>query len=84
MIGAVGTLPNIFTNIEISYQLLRRLLGVRMDKDKDANKKTKVKKLQEGDILMVNIGSLSTGGRVMAAAQGKIMKFFYFTFKLCL
>lgn len=55
-----------------------------MDKDKDANKKTKVKKLQEGDILMVNIGSLSTGGRVMAAAQGKIMKFFYFTFKLCL
>jgi translation initiation factor 2 subunit 3 len=40
----------------------RRLLGVKTD-DK---KQTKVSKLTKGEILMVNIGSTSTGGRVMS------------------
>lgn len=61
ILGAVGTLPDIFTEVEISYFLLRRLLGVRTDAGK---KGQKVGKLEKGEILMVNIGSLSTGGRV--------------------
>merc|ERR1712121_179644 len=63
VMGAVNTLPEIFTEIEISYFLLRRLLGVRMEGDK---KGAKVQKLSKNELLMVNIGSLSTGGRVMA------------------
>jgi len=63
VLGAVGSLPEIFTELEISYFLLRRLLGVRTEGDK---KGAKVQKLTKNEMLMVNIGSLSTGGRVMA------------------
>lgn len=38
MLGAVGALPEIFTELEISYFLLRRLLGVRTEGDKKAAK----------------------------------------------
>lgn len=63
VLGAIGTLPEIFTELEISYFLLRRLLGVRTEGDKKA---AKVQKLAKNEMLMVNIGSLSTGGRVLA------------------
>lgn len=38
VLGAVGELPEIFTELEISYFLLRRLLGVRTEGDKKAAK----------------------------------------------
>jgi len=63
VLGAVGALPDIFTELEISYFLLRRLLGVKTEGDK---KGAKVQKLTKNEMLMVNIGSLSTGGRVLA------------------
>uniref|UniRef100_A0AC35TZ37 Protein-synthesizing GTPase n=1 Tax=Rhabditophanes sp. KR3021 TaxID=114890 RepID=A0AC35TZ37_9BILA len=63
ILGAVGTLPDIYTEIEISYFVLRRLLGVRTEGGKKA---AKVEKLTKGEVLMVNIGSLSTGCRVVA------------------
>nr|KAF6398592.1 eukaryotic translation initiation factor 2 subunit gamma B [Molossus molossus] len=72
VVGAVGTLPEIFTELEISYFLLRRLLGVRTEGDKKA---AKVQKLCKNEVLMMNVGSLSTGGRVSAvkADLGKIV-----------
>merc|ERR1719210_2317044 len=63
VLGAVGGLPQIFTELEVSYYLLKRLLGVRTEGDK---KGAKVAKLSKSEVLMVNIGSLSTGGRVIA------------------
>ncbi|UYV67334.1 eif2s3 [Cordylochernes scorpioides] len=63
VLGAVGTLPDIYVEIEISYFLLRRLLGVKTEGDK---KGAKVQKLTKNEVLMVNIGTLSTGGRVIA------------------
>lgn len=63
VLGSVGTLPDIYSEIEISYFLLRRLVGVRAEADKKA---TRVQKLTKGEVLLVNIGSLSTGGRVLA------------------
>ncbi|KAK2182429.1 hypothetical protein NP493_354g03000 [Ridgeia piscesae] len=63
VLGAIGSLPDIFIELEISYFLLRRLLGVRTEGDK---KGAKVQKLSKNEILMVNIGSLSSGGRVLA------------------
>ncbi|KAJ3349508.1 hypothetical protein GGF32_005597 [Allomyces javanicus] len=62
VLGSVGQLPQIYTELEINYFLLRRLLGVKSD-DK---KQTKVQKLAKGEVLMVNIGSTSTGGRVVS------------------
>lgn len=38
VLGAVGALPEIFTELEISYFLLRRLLGVRTEENKKAAK----------------------------------------------
>lgn len=63
VLGAADALPEIYTELEISYFLLRRLLGVRTEGDKKA---AKVQKLSKNEVLMVNIGSLSTGGRVLA------------------
>jgi len=63
VLGTVGALPQIYTEIEVSYYLLRRLLGV---KTAEGEKQGKVQKLAKGEILMVNIGSTSTGGRIQA------------------
>ncbi|KAK2146623.1 hypothetical protein LSH36_594g02073 [Paralvinella palmiformis] len=63
VVGVVGSLPDIFIELEINYYLLRRLLGVRTEGDR---KGAKVQKLTKGEVLMVNIGSLSSGGRVLA------------------
>ncbi|XP_053203682.1 eukaryotic translation initiation factor 2 subunit 3-like [Panonychus citri] len=64
VLGSVETLPDIYSELEIAYYLLRRLLGVRTEGSKKA---AKVQKLERGENLMLNIGSLSTGGRVQAA-----------------
>ncbi|RCH89518.1 hypothetical protein CU097_011681, partial [Rhizopus azygosporus] len=61
VLGYPGTLPSIYTELEISYFLLRRLLGVKTDDKKQA----KVAKLSKGELLLVNIGSVSTGGKVV-------------------
>ncbi|AAS50947.2 ABR175Wp [Eremothecium gossypii ATCC 10895] len=62
VVGAKGHLPSIYTDIEINYFLLRRLLGVKTDGQKQA----KVRKLEPNEVLMVNIGSTATGARVVA------------------
>ncbi|KAG5444301.1 Eukaryotic translation initiation factor 2 subunit 3 [Clonorchis sinensis] len=70
VLGEVGTLPNIYVELEISFFLLRRLLGVRTEGDR---KGAKVQKLSKGEVLMVNIGSLSSGGHVIAV-KGDLTK----------
>jgi translation initiation factor 2 subunit 3 len=59
VLGEVGHLPGVYTELEISYYLLRRLLGV-----KDA--RGKISKLTRNETLMVNIGSTSTGAIITA------------------
>eukprot|EP01061_Rhynchopus_euleeides_P004516 TRINITY_DN1376_c0_g1_i3.p2 TRINITY_DN1376_c0_g1~~TRINITY_DN1376_c0_g1_i3.p2 ORF type:complete len:473 (+),score=208.30 TRINITY_DN1376_c0_g1_i3:108-1526(+) len=62
VVGVPGKLPEIYSEVEISFFLLRKLLGVKSEGDKSG----KVEKLGKGEIIMVNIGSMSTGGRVVA------------------
>ena len=87
VLGAVGKLPKVYTGmtpcllfphskthdffpeLEISLFLLRRLLGVRTE-DK---KQTKVSKLTKNELLLINIGSTSTGGRVLSV-KGDLAK----------
>lgn len=64
VLGNPGKLPDVFTELEISFFLLRRLLGVKQD-TADTKKAGKIKKLARGEILMVNIGSTSTGARIL-------------------
>jgi translation initiation factor 2 subunit 3 len=65
VIGEPGKLPQVFTELEINFFLLRRLLGIRAD-DK---RSSRVAKLQPDEVLMVNIGSTSTGGKVLAVRR---------------
>jgi translation initiation factor 2 subunit 3 len=48
VLGSVGKLPDIYTELEVNFYLLRRLLGVKTD-DK---KQTKVAKLTRGGELL--------------------------------
>lgn len=66
VLGLKGNLPDVFTEVEISFYLLRRLLGV---KTQEGGKQAKVQKLQRQEILMVNIGSTASGGKVLAVKQ---------------
>jgi len=70
VLGTVGTLPAIFVDIEISFFLLRRLLGVKTE----GGKQGKVQPLSKNEVLMVNIGSTSTGGRVVAVNNDDLAK----------
>ncbi|KAL0020659.1 hypothetical protein WJX79_004064 [Trebouxia sp. C0005] len=63
VLGEVGALPDVFTELEINFFLLRRLLGVRTQ---GGEKQGKVQKLSKGEVLMLNIGSMCTGARVIA------------------
>jgi len=70
VLGWRDRLPDVFGEIEISYYLLRRLLGV---KTTEGGKQAKVQKLARAEILMVNIGSTATGGKVLAV-KGDLAK----------
>ncbi|PIG88313.1 translation initiation factor EF-2 gamma subunit [Aspergillus arachidicola] len=61
VLGHRGRLPAIYTELEVNYFLLRRLLGVKTADGKQA----KVAKLSKNEVLMVNIGSTATGAKVM-------------------
>eukprot|EP01100_Stratorugosa_tubuloviscum_P003233 TRINITY_DN176_c1_g1_i1.p1 TRINITY_DN176_c1_g1~~TRINITY_DN176_c1_g1_i1.p1 ORF type:complete len:349 (-),score=158.97 TRINITY_DN176_c1_g1_i1:46-1092(-) len=65
LVGQVlGThdLPDIYSELEISFLLLRRLLGVKTEGGQHA----KVQQLTVNEVLLVNIGSLSVGAQVYA------------------
>ena len=66
VLGLRGHLPEVFTEVEISFYLLKRLLGV---KTAEGGKQAKVVKLTKGEHLMVNIGSTAAGGKVLAVKK---------------
>jgi len=61
VLGAVGHLPDVFIGFEVNFFLLRRLLGVKTE--------SKVQKLAKNEVLMLNVGSTSVGGRIVAVKQ---------------
>lgn len=63
VLGLRGKLPDVYCEVEVSFYLLKRLLGV---KTTDGGKAAKVNRLKKNETLLVNIGSTSTGGDVIA------------------
>ncbi|KAK9837948.1 hypothetical protein WJX74_008321 [Apatococcus lobatus] len=63
VLGEVDALPDVFTELEVNFFLLRRLLGVRTQ---GGEKQGKVTKLSKNEVLMLNIGSMCTGARIIA------------------
>lgn len=65
VLGKAGTLPNIYTELDISFSLLTFLLGAMGDD----GKVVKVKKLEVGEVVMLNIGSSRVGATVLSVAE---------------
>ena len=63
VMGYPGHLPDVVQEIDISFYLLRRLLGVKSEGG--SKKMEKVSKLKKPEVLLVNIGSNTTGGKVV-------------------
>jgi translation initiation factor 2 subunit 3 len=68
VLGLPNKLPHVFLEIDVKYYLLRRLLGVKTEGDSRGGK---VQKLKKGEILMVNIGSTASGGRISGIKVGE-------------
>ena len=69
VLGLKGSLPDVFTELEITFYLLRQLLGV---KSQEGSKASKAQRLSKAEVLMVNIGSTATtatGGKVLVVNQ---------------
>jgi translation initiation factor 2 subunit 3 len=64
VLGAVGQLPDVIIEVEMSFHLVRRLLGIKSSEGE--KKENRVKKLQVDETLMLNIGSTSTGAVVLS------------------
>lgn len=72
VLGAVGALPENFTELEIPYFLLRWLPGIHTEEDKIV---VKMQKLSKNEVLMMNIGFLSTGG--ISVVEADLAKSFW-------
>lgn len=74
VIGYSGSLPEVYKEVDIEFTLLGRLLGV-MSTGSSTN--VKVQKIQKEEILMINVGSIGSPGKVLAIntkSETKIMK----------
>ncbi len=58
VLGELGSLPPVFTALETSFVLLRRLVGVKEG--------GKVNKITKAELLLITIGATSVGGKVVA------------------
>lgn len=81
LLGHPGKLPEVMIEIDISFYLLRRLLGVKSEGSGKSG--SRVQKLQKGEVLMVNVGSKSAGANVIAlSGKGDFAKI-KFMFPVC-
>lgn len=62
IIGYPDQLSEVYDSIEIKFSLLNRLVGVKAE----AHSTSEIDKLKTGETLLLNIGSTSTGGTVIA------------------
>ena len=61
ILGDVGSLPEVYDEIDIKFYLMQKYVGVKHDSGEES---LRVQGIQEGEILQINLGAFSTGGRV--------------------
>eukprot|EP00461_Guttulinopsis_vulgaris_P003354 UN03355 len=66
VLGEVGKLPEVIIEIEISFHLVRRLLGIKSADNGEKKADNRVKKITVDEHLMLNIGSTTTGATVLS------------------
>jgi translation initiation factor 2 subunit 3 len=62
VIGIPGHLPGVYYSVDVSYTLMKRLIGSAGVSA--SGKRIKVEKLRVGEILRMNIGSTMTGAKI--------------------
>ena len=67
IIGYPGDLPEIYDQLTIEFYLLRKLVGVKGFTDQQ----NIIKPILSGEILLINVGSTSCGGRVLRSNKKK-------------
>ena len=73
LIGYSDQLPDIYTEVDVEFTLLGRLLGVTSN----TSSNVKVQKIQKEEILMINVGSIASAVKVLAISsktEKKVMK----------
>lgn len=76
IIGHPDKMPDVLVNIDVTYYLLKRLIGVQNKKkvaEEDGDTETKVNKLKVDELLMINVGSQTLAGKV-TKIQSEIAK----------
>lgn len=70
IIGHKDRMPEVVVEVDAQFYLLRRLLGVKAEGgDK---RQAKVSKLKVDEMLMINIGSTSLGGKVISVKSDTV------------
>jgi len=76
IIGHPDKMPEVLSEIDVTYFLLKRLLGVKnQEKVVDGEKKVtnnKIKSLQPAELLMINVGSQSLAGKVISVKKDTV------------
>ena len=72
IIGHPGKMPEVITELEVSYYLLKRLLGVKAKNTTEGADATKVSGLKPEEKLMINVGSQSLGGTVINVKRATV------------
>ena len=65
IIGHPQSLPDVYDELEIEYTLLTRLVGVKSESQGN----DKIQKLAKKEVLLVNVGSTSSGGRIISTVS---------------
>lgn len=71
VIGLPNTLPDVYIQLELEYQLLHRMVGVKTQSDNKSSIKTK--KISKADTLMLSIGTISCYSQVIGV-RGTLIK----------
>jgi translation initiation factor 2 subunit 3 len=75
IIGHPDKMPEVLSEIDVTYNLLKRLLGVKAQ-DKNAaegeKRTTKVSSLKAAEVLMINVGSQSLAGKVITVKKDTV------------
>ena len=71
ILGHPGQLPEIYFKLKVKFFLLRRLVGVKSEAG--STRSDRVRKIVEGETLMINVGSTSTGGKITTIENVKLI-----------
>eukprot|EP00356_Strombidium_inclinatum_P005660 CAMPEP_0170492814 /NCGR_PEP_ID=MMETSP0208-20121228/12902_1 /TAXON_ID=197538 /ORGANISM="Strombidium inclinatum, Strain S3" /LENGTH=332 /DNA_ID=CAMNT_0010768629 /DNA_START=473 /DNA_END=1471 /DNA_ORIENTATION=+ len=73
IIGHPESMPDVLSEIDAQFYLLKRLLGVKTtSRQTDAEKRNKVSPLKTDELLLINVGSTSLAGKIISVKKDTV------------